>query len=309
MVRLRMRPLVLAERVGLEGTVSLGGLLGGTRPDIGGHSSMGLADYAREVVTSGLPGVRSAPARSAPRLVEGYLAEVVERGFDDLGRHVRRPAALTAWLTAYAAATATTASYETILAAATPGSGDKPAKTTAIAYRSVLERMWLLAELPAWTGTQNRLSSLAQAPKHHLADPAMAASLLGVGADGLLDTPLPGRASVIKTTNPLLGRLLESLATLSVRVYAQANGARVSHLRTAKGDHEVDLIVARPDGGVVGLEVKAGQTPDDADVRHLAWLQDRIGPQCLDTAVLTTGTDAYRRPDGIAVIPLALLGP
>jgi hypothetical protein len=44
-------------------------------------------------------------------------------------------------------------------------------------------------------------------------------------------------------------------------------------------------------------------------VKHLAWLRERIGDQLLDAAVLTTGERAYRRADGIAVIPLALLGP
>jgi len=47
----------------------------------------------------------------------------------------------------------------------------------------------------------------------------------------------------------------------------------------------------------------------DDDVKHLLWLRRVIGADLLDAAVITTGTDAYRRPDGIAVIPAALLGP
>ena len=83
----------------------------------------------------------------------------------------------------------------------------------------------------------------------------------------------------------------------------------MGHLRTARGEHEVDLIVARGDQRVVALEVKLGAVVDDGDVRHLRWLQDKLGPDLLDAAVLTTGPDAYRRPDGIGVVPLALLGP
>ena len=67
----------------------------------------------------------------------------------------------------------------------------------------------------------------------------------------------------------LLGSLFESLMTLSVRVYAQASRARVSHLRTRGGEHEVDLIVERRDSRVVALEVKLTATVDDDDVRHL----------------------------------------
>jgi len=46
-----------------------------------------------------------------------------------------------------------------------------------------------------------------------------------------------------------------------------------------------------------------------ADARHIKWLKDRIGDQLLDAVLITTGTEAYRRDDGIAVVPAALLGP
>lgn len=85
--------------------------------------------------------------------------------------------------------------------------------------------MWLLDPLPGWLPTRNHLSRLAQSPKHHLADPAMAARLVGVGIDALLSGG-EGTARV-----PRDGTLLESLVTSSVRVHAQAAGARVHHLR------------------------------------------------------------------------------
>ncbi len=47
----------------------------------------------------------------------------------------------------------------------------------------------------------------------------------------------------------------------------------------------------------------------DADVRHLAWLSERIGDELCDAVVITSGPAAYRRRDGIAVIPAAVLGP
>ena len=80
------------------------------------------------------------------------------------------------------------------------------------------------------------------------------------------------------------------------------------HLRTKNGDHEIDLIIMRPDGRVLALEVKLAANITDRDVRHLRWLQESIGDRLLDAAVINTGPTAYRRPDGIGVIPLALLG-
>ena len=109
------------------------------------------------------------------------------------------------------------------------------------------------------------------------------------------------------TIPPLVAAV--SLVTLSVRVYAQASRARVSHLRTHGGGHEVDLIVERADGGIVALEVKLASTVDDGDLRHLTWLAERVGPRLVDAAVITTGREAYRRRTGIGVIPATLLGP
>jgi uncharacterized protein len=97
--------------------------------------------------------------------------------------------------------------------------------------------------------------------------------------------------------------------TQSVRVYAQACNASVHHLRTQNGDHEVDLILEGEDRRVVAIEVKLGSVITDADVKHLRWLRDRLGQQVIDAVVITTGPHAYRRDDGIAVVPAALLGP
>ena len=79
--------------------------------------------------------------------------------------------------------------------AATPGDADKPAKATTIAYREALTRLWLLDPISGWIPEGNLLTRLAQAPKHHLADPALAARLLGATANGLLRNTVVDRGS------------------------------------------------------------------------------------------------------------------
>ena len=175
-----------------------------------------------------------------------------------------------------------------------------------MAYRQALERLWIVDELPAWTPSRNHLNRLVGAPKHHLADPALAVRLLGLDSGALLSGE---GASAIVHDGVFLGSLFESLATQGVRVFAQADEASVAHLRTKGGDHEVDLVVIRGDGKVVAIEVKLSSTVDDDDVRHLRWLQRQLGPDVLDAVVLTTGSEAFRRSDGVGVVPLALLGP
>jgi hypothetical protein len=83
----------------------------------------------------------------------------------------------------------------------------------------------------------------------------------------------------------------------------------VYHLRTREGRHEVDLILRRRDGKILAFEVKLSPSVSDADVRHLVWLRNELGEDLLDAGVITTGSDAYRRRDGFAVIPASLLGP
>ncbi len=71
----------------------------------------------------------------------------------------------------------------------------------------------------------------------------------------------------------------------------------------------MDLIVERADGRVLAIEVKLTHHVSDHDVRQLLWLKHQLGEGLLDAVVISTGNQAYRRPDGIAVVPAALLGP
>jgi len=306
-VSVRMRPMALAERVSQPPTVSLGELLSGGRRAIGGKTTWKLQDYVDEILQTGLPGLRDLRGRPLRAQLDGYLRRIVNRDFPDLGHPVRHPDALLRWLTAYAAATATTASFETIRDAATSGQGDKPARKTTQPYRDLLERLWILDPVSAWAPTRSHIRRLTMPPKHHLADPGLAARLLGLDSDALLSGDSAG--APMPRDGTLLGALFESLMALSARVYAQASEAKVFHLRTGGGEHEVDLIAQRADGRIVALEVKLARTVDAGDLRDLRWLAKRLGSDLLDSVVITTGEDAYRRSDGIAVVPAALLGP
>jgi predicted AAA+ superfamily ATPase len=303
----RMRPLTLPERGVSEPTVRLRDLLDGAAPDVGGEAALTLADYTDEILRSGFPGMQHLTGRALRAQLDGYLDRVVDTDMEEAGLKVRRPATVRAWLRAYAASTATTTSWDRVRDAATAGLANKPAKTTVLPYIDVLTRLHILDELEAWIPGRNHLKRLTQRAKHHLTDPALAARLVGVTRGDLL----AGRAGAVEIPRDgtYLGALFESMCALSVRVFAQAAEATVWHLRVEDGRHEIDLVVEREDGRVVALEAKLSGTVDDSDVTHLSWLRERIGDQLLDAAVLTTGDRAYRRADGIAVIPLALLGP
>ncbi|MEO8564331.1 MAG: DUF4143 domain-containing protein [bacterium] len=306
-VSIRMRPLALSERGLATPTVSVRTLMAGSRPNVNGATGIGLADYAREIVRSGFPAIRPLAGRALRAQLDGYLSRIVDRDFVDQGHRVRRPTTLRRWMSAYAAATATTTSLEKIRTIGFLGEGAVPTKPVVLGYRDVLEQLWIIDPVPGWIPTRNQLARLTQSPKHHLADPALAARLLGIDEGALLEGS--DSSPSIPRDGSLLGSLFESLVTQSVRVYAQNAEANVRHLRTRDGRQEIDLIVERPDQRVLAIEVKLGATVSDDDVKHLHWLRDQIGDDLLDVVVVTSGPRAYRRADGVAVVPIALLGP
>lgn len=301
-----LRPMSLNERGFDTPTVSLAAMLSGAA-EIGGETRRGLADYVDEIVSSGFPGVRDEPTPRLRRIaLDSYIDAIVAKEFPEAGYPVRRPEALRAWLAAYAAASSSTAQYSVILDAATPNQGNKPTKVTVNTYREALSGLWLLDPTPAWLPADNPLHRLGQAAKHQLADPALAVRLLNLDAATLMAGRVD-QAAILGGS--MLGALFESLVTLGVHAMAQACEAGVYHLRDGDGRHEIDLIVEGPGGSVVAIEVKLTATPDNNDVRHLLWLKSRIGDRLADMAVVTTGRHAYRRQDGVAVVPAALLGP
>lgn len=304
-VILRMRPMSLAERLPDMGTVSLAKLLHGEREPVEGRTDFKLEDYLDEILRSGFPGIRALPERAREAQLEGYVTRIVDRDFPELGRPIRDAARLRAWMAAYASATATTASFEKLRDAATAGHASKPSKTTVLPYREILQRLFVLDPVTGWR-PRAHLKELATAPKHHLADPALAATLVNVSRDALLAGKSPG--PVRPKDGTFLGALFESLVTLSVRVYAQAAGAQVHHFRTHRGDHEVDLVVEGRNGKVIAIEVKLAAGAAGDAVRHLEWFGARFGDDVVDRLIVTTGPEAYRREDGIAIVPAALLG-
>lgn len=301
---LRMRPLSLQERGTPPPTVSLGALLEGRAEAITGNSSMTFADYCDEMGRSGFPGLRHLSAFAREQALEGYIERIIDSDLPEMGLRVKRPATMRAWLTSYAAATATTASWETIRDAANTGSTNAPSKVTVMPYRDALTRLRILDELPAWLPGGNDFSRVGQSPKHFLADPALALRLLGHDATQLGEL---SRTHTSGSHGPLLGRLFEALAVLSIRTYAQTNFATTSHFRDGNGRHEIDVIVQGRNGSVVALEIKLGMTVNDSDFRHLRWLKGHLGDRLTDMVVVYSGSLAFRK-DGIAVVPLALLG-
>jgi predicted AAA+ superfamily ATPase len=304
-VHVRMRPLSLAER-GLEvPAVSLFALLNGKQNEVRGSTDVGLETYLEEIVRSGFPGIWQMSAKGAALQLDGYLENIVNKEFEEQGLIVRKPDILRNWLRGYASATGTTASYQAILDISTPGEADKPAKKTTRSYRDVLDALWITDRIDPWLPMGTMFKYVGKTPKHYLADPGLSARLLDITRDSLLQgidhEPLGQQGKTVA------GRLFEALVGLSLQTYALACEARLRHFRTTSGSHEVDFIIEKGKS-LVAIEVKLSPTVEGNEVSHLKWLEETFKEYTVTKMIVNTGATAYKRKDGVLVVPAVLLG-
>ena len=311
-IRKKMYPLSLVER-GIENpSVSIADMFSASEPftvGISGKTDVGSRDYLYEISASGLPEFRKYSIESRKIAFDSYFSNILSHDFRQQGIRIRQPETLLRWLRAYAAAVSTDAGYSQILDASTAGEWNKSAAKTTIAYREALENLWLLDELMPWAEGESFFSSLKLSPKHYLADPAFAAYLLGLDEELMTGGSVwPSRSERFDTQyGSIIGRLFEALVHLCLNTYTGVNNAKLFFVRTYKGDHEVDFILQK-DSKVIACEVKFSPTVGVSDGKHLRWFIDKVGSDCRDAMIINTGRIAYRRKDGIAVVPAALLG-
>lgn len=294
---LHMRPMTLVERGCTPGAFSIEDLFDPSFDPAGQTTTMVASDYAEQIIRSGLSGLTELPLHLLGAELDSYLYRSVDVEMEGQ-LPPRSIQTLRSWLRSYGAASATDTKYNEILDMATAGEADKPAARTASQYRDRLASLWLLDPLESWSFPGNNATRLKRGPVHHLADPALAARLLDLNLDDLL----------LPESGLTLGRLFESLATLCVRAEAAARFWSVGHLRTQNGAHEIDLVVQRSAMNIIGMEIKLAQQISDHDVKHLLWLREKLGSACQGLYVVYAGQVAYRRTDGVVVLPLSLLG-
>lgn len=166
-------------------------------------------------------------------------------------------------------------------------------------YLETLDRLMIIEDQPAWNTHIRSSASLRKSSKRHFSDVSLAVAALGIGKKALLND--------LKYT----GFLFESLAIHELRVYAQANDAKVFHYNDSTG-LEVDAIVQKYDGVFCAFEIKLGTGQIEDAAKNLLKFEALLGENSkanLASLNIITGTGiSYKRNDGINVISLASLG-
>jgi predicted AAA+ superfamily ATPase len=265
----------------LSGTGISGLVLPEQRPDLRGYVELAL--------TGGFPEpALDLTERTRMLWIANYLTELFTRDLDAVvGRRDTRR--LTDFFRAYALNTAGVVPMSTLVEAA------RIDRRTADSYEALLEDLYIVQAVPAWT--PSRLSRMVKTPKRFVVDSGLVASSIGLTVDGVM------------ADHDVLGRLLETFVAAQLRAELSLTDGfgTLYHLREHDGRREIDLLVERPDGRVIAIEVKATSAPTPAAAKHLRWLRDELGDRFVAGIVLHSGPEMFPIDHDIAAVPMCAL--
>lgn len=297
--RLRMRPMTLYENGVSSGQVSLETLCQGKlSPVMTGEVS--LETLVDAIMRGGWPGSLGLSLAQAALLPLEYLHAIINDDVYRIDGIKRDTAKMRLLLRSLARNESTTATNRTLVRdIKAVDDADIDANTVA-SYLDIFRRLFLIDDQPPFAANIRSSVRLKQAEKRHLCDPSLACALLGA-------TP----ASLIGDLETL-GFLFEALCERDLRIYAESFGGQMYHYQDYKGQ-EVDAVIERPDGQWCAIEIKLGAGQIDAAAANLLKLRAQISdepqgkPPVVCAVVCGMANAAYKRPDGVFVVPLTAL--
>ena len=298
--RVLLRPMSLFEAGRSTGGVSLRGVFEGDAVSSMPNEGVGLREIASAVCAGGWPQHLGESDGDALQSVRDYVGEVVRVDIP-AGSGVRHDPDMVRRLM-LALSHSVSTEVKTTKLASDMSIGHPPGRNTVAAYLDALRRVFIVEDQPAWPVSLRSKAVLRREAKRHFVDPSLAAALVGATPERLL------------ADHTMFGLLFESLAVRDLRVYSQSDLGGVFHFRDNTG-LEADAIVERVDGSWVAAEIKLNADPNviDKAAKTLIRLKDKVTRQrsgnLAALVVITPTGPAYRRPDGVQVIPLTLLGP
>jgi hypothetical protein len=297
--RVRMRPMSLAESGHSSRLVSLNQLLGGT-PEPAPDPGIDITALADRIAIGGWPALIDGTPGQALTALRGYLDDVTQVDLRRMDGIRRDPLSVDRVIRSIARNVSTAASA-TAIGQDVAGADDVVDRHTVVDYIKALTRVFVVEDLPAWSPAIRSRSVLRTAMKRHFVDPSLATTALGV---------VPGRMILDPAT---MGFLFESLAIRDLRIYAQMlDEAQVFYYQDNTG-LEADAIVQHRDGRWAAFEMKLGQSLIDGAAKSLLAVAGRVDTdvhgQPTALGVITGWGAAYRRDDGVWVLPIGTLAP
>ena len=296
-----MRSMSLWESEESNGSVSIEGLFRGEH-DIGAVNELDIERVAFAACRGGWPQLISVTDDSVLEYARQYVEAVAKNDISRVDGIKRDPQRVKSLLRSYARNLGTQTSVSAIrqdLADETP---DSLSDTTTKQYLKAFQEIFVIEDMPAWNPNLRSKTAIRTTNTRYFSDPSIAAAALDLGPQDLLNDP--------KT----FGFVFENLCVRDLRVYADALHGGVYHYRD-KNNLECDAVLHRRDGTYGLIEIKlGGQEAVEHGSMTLRKLADKIDtsrmPKPSFLMVLTAvGHYAYRRQDGVLVVPVGCLKP
>ena len=296
---LRMRPMTLWESGESTGEVSLAALFDG-ETQVAGASELELGQVAFATCRGGWPAAIGMRERAALEQAFDYVAAVEHRDISAPDGTPREASKVHRFLRAYARHQGTQANYATLRADLIAGEAGAINEATIAAYINALKKIFVIEDAEAWNPNLRSKTAIRTSETRYFTDPSIATAALGLGpADLMQDLPT-------------FGLMFETLCVRDLRVFAEALHGSLCHYRDKSG-LECDAVVHLRDGRFGLIEVKlGGDTLISEGVKTLTALADKLDKTKMKEPaflmILTaTGKYAYRRPDGVCIVPITCL--
>jgi len=293
--RMVMRPMSLYESNESNGKVSLRDLFDG-KTDIGAKSTLTIEQIANAICRGGWPAAVISRKQS-PQMAINYVDAVINLDIQRVDGVDKDPERLRLLLQSLARNISTMATARTIMDDMQVNESSITDKTLS-SYLNALRRIFVVEDVPAWQPSLRSKTAIRTANKRQFVDPSIATAVMRTNAEGIL------------RDFETFGFLFESLCTRDVRVYAQAADGLVFHYRD-KSELESDLVIKLHDGRWAAIEVKLGMKQIEEAAANLIKLSQKIDTEKMNQPsflmVLTGGQFAYKRSDGVLIVPIGCL--
>lgn len=296
--RLLMRPMSLYESMESNGSVSLKALFDG-ETEIDNFSTLTIEQIAFAIVRGGWPASIGESEKIALRHAIDYVEAIINADVSRVDGIEKNPVRVRALLRSLSRNISTLATIRTIHNDIAMGDADESISEKTISqYLGALDRIFVTENLPAWNPALRSKTAIRTSPKRQFVDPSIAAAVMRLTPSRLLDD------------FNYFGFLFESLCDRDLRIYAEAIDGQVFHYRDGSG-LEADAVIALNDGRWAAVEVKLGSKEIEDAAVHLLELKNKVNTEKMrdpSFLMILTGTEiAYRREDGVYVVPLGCL--
>lgn len=298
--RLYMRPMSLFESGESTGTISLRDLFEGKAVDAADYHK--LEEIAFSICRGGWPKSIGLAEKSALFQAIDYFDSIISNDISRVDNIRKDKEKAMRLLKSYARNISTQASLETIRQDTLANQQDTFDNATLYSYLDILKKIFVIEDSPAWNPNLRSKTSIRTTDTRYFADPSIAAAALGLGPQDLLND--------LNT----MGLFFENLCVRDLRIYAETLDGSIYHYRD-KNDLECDAVIHLRNGSYALIEIKlGGDTLINEGVKNLKKLAARINTDRMKEAsflmvLCAKAPFAYKREDGVWIVPISCLKP